>query len=230
MFNSLSEFYVSKQWRDFRAALILERTNPADGFIYDEVTHKPIVNAYDIVLHHIKPLTMENVNDFEISLNPANIQIVTHRTHNEIHKRFGYTMIRKVYYVYGAPCSGKTTFVNSVKGNSDLIYDMDSVWQCLTHTKYEKPGALKTNAFMLRDCILDMIKTRCGRWERAYVIEGGANKADRERRISTLGAEPIFIDTDKESCLMHLYGDADRQGVVEEWKGYIDDWFDSYEP
>lgn len=230
MFNSLAEFYRSDLWRNFRANLIIERTNKADGLIYDEVTHKPILKAYDIVLHHIKPLTMENVNDFEVSLNPANIQIVSHRTHNEIHKRFGYTMSRKVYYVYGAPCSGKTTFVNSVKGNSDLIFDMDSVWQCLTHSKYEKPNALKTNAFIVRDCILDMVKTRAGRWERAYVIEGGANKADRERRISVLGAEPIFIDTDKDTCLERLHSDADRQQVVAQWENYIDDWFDTFEP
>ena len=95
MFNSLSEFYNSKEWRAFRLRLIAERTNKEDGILYDEYSGKPLVNSYDIVLHHIQPLTMQNVNDFSISLNPANIQIVSHRSHNEIHKRFGFCAERK---------------------------------------------------------------------------------------------------------------------------------------
>ena len=89
MFTSLPQFYNSTEWRTFRAGLIQERVNPADGILYDEFNGQPIVNAYDIVLHHIKPLTMANVNDYSVSLNPANIMIVSQRSHNEIHKRFG---------------------------------------------------------------------------------------------------------------------------------------------
>ena len=152
MFISLAEFYTSQIWRKFRENLIIERINKSDGLLYDEFSGKPILNTYDIVLHHIQPLTMQNVNDYTISLNPDNIQIVTHKSHNEIHKRFGYCTQRKVYYVYGAPCSGKNTFVNSSKGNSDLIVDIDNVWECITGgDRYEKPIALKTNAFIAYD-------------------------------------------------------------------------------
>lgn len=230
MFTSLPQFYNSTEWRAFRQMLIAERTNKADGILYDEYSGKPLVNAYDIVLHHITPLTMQNVNDFSISLNPANIQIVSHRSHNEIHKRFGFCAERKVYYVYGAPCSGKTTFVNSIKGNSDIVVDMDNIWQCITGgARYEKPLALKTNAFILRDCLLDMIKTRAGKWERAFVIEGGAIAAERCRKIAALGAEPIYIDTDKESCLIRLANDETRTDAQKlEWQKYIEQWFDDY--
>ena len=131
MFTSLPHFYNSDIWRTFRLQLIHERTNE-NGDLLSEYSGKPIVKAYDIVLHHKTPLTMANVNDFNISLNADNIMIVTQKEHNEIHARFGYVAQRKVYYVYGAPCSGKTTFVNSVKGNSDLIVDMDNIWQCIT--------------------------------------------------------------------------------------------------
>lgn len=229
-FNSLAEFYNSKEWRSFRAGLIHERVNPADGVLYCQHSGKPLINAYDIVAHHIKPLTMANVNDFSISLNPENILLVSQQAHNEIHSRFGYTAQRKVYYVYGAPCSGKTTFVNNIKGNSDLIVDMDNIWQCITNgERYDKPNALKTNAFALRDCLLDMVKTRAGKWERAFIITGGAVKSERERQIALYGAEPIYIGTDRETCLKRLYGDCERsESQKKEWEKYIDRWFNDY--
>lgn len=228
MFSSLSAFYNSEQWRKFRAGLIQERTSKKDGILYDEYNGQPLLKAFDIVLHHKQPLTMQNVNDFSISLNPENIIIVSQRSHNEIHARFGYVAQRKVYLVYGAPCSGKNTFVNSIKGNSDIVVDIDLIWQCITGgEEYKKPAALKTNAFQLRDCLIDMIKTRAGKWERAFVITGGARKGERLRLIEALGAEPIFISEDKETCLKRLANDRKRD--FKEWSAFIDRWFEDYQ-
>ena len=230
-FTSLSQFYTSDEWRGFRASLLSERVNPNDGILYDEHNGKPLLNSYDIVAHHKIPLTMQNVNDYSISLNPKNIMLVSHRSHNEIHARYGFAMLKKVYYVYGAPCSGKTTFVRESKGNSDLVLDIDLIWQAVTGgALYEKPDALNAAVFALRDTLLDIVKTRMGKWERAWVIEGGANKADRERRINALGAEDIFIQCDKETCLQRLASDNTRELVREQWRGYIDDWFNRYQP
>lgn len=230
MFTSLAQFYNSDIWRSFRAQLIDERTNKSDGILYCEFSGKPLIKAYDIVAHHKIPLTMQNVNDFSVSLNPENIMLVSQKSHNEIHGRFGYVAQRKVYYVYGAPCSGKTTFVSRIKGNSDLVVDMDNIWQCITGgERYEKPNALKSNAFAVRDCLLDAVKTRSGKWERAFVIEGGARKSDRERKIALLGAEPIYIDTDKQTCLERLASDEKRTETQKiEWTKYINTWFEDF--
>ena len=227
MFKSLSEFYTSDLWRDFRAYLIHERTSN-DGFVHDEHNGEPIRQSYDIIAHHKQELTLQNVNDVSIALNPDNIILVSHRTHNEHHARFGYAQGKKVYYVYGAPCSTKSTYVENNKGNSDLIVDIDNVWQALTGKRYYKPDALKTNAFDLYRHLLDMAKTRQGRWQRAYIITGGASKGQREREINELGAEPIFIDTDKETCLMNLHNAHDRDITL--WTKYIEDWFAKYQP
>lgn len=230
-FTSLSQFYTSDEWRGFRASLLSERVNLNDGILYDEHNGKPLLNSYDIVAHHKIPLTMQNVNDYSISLNPENIMLVSHRSHNEIHARYGFAMLKKVYYVYGAPCSGKTTFVRESKGNSDLVLDIDLIWQAVTGgALYEKPDALKAAVFAMRDTLLDIVKTRTGKWERAWVIEGGALKSDRERRISALGAEDIFIQCDKETCLQRLASDNTRELVMEQWRRYIDDWFNRYQP
>lgn len=228
MFESLSAFYNSDTWRDFRAVLIQERTNPEDGILRDEITGEKLLKPYDIVAHHKTPLTMQNVNDYAVSLNPENILLISQSTHNREHARFGYTAQRKVYLVYGAPCSGKNTFVNGIKGNSDIVVDMDLIWHCITGgEEYKKPNALKTNAFIVRDCLLDMVKTRAGKWERAFIITGGARKGERERQIQALGAEPIFIDETCETCLARLASDEKRD--KKEWTKYIEEWFSNYQ-
>lgn len=229
MFDTLSQFYNSDIWRGFRKVLIDERTGD-DGVLYDEYNGEPIVKAYDIVLHHKVPLTIENVNDYNVSLNPDNVMIVSQKSHNEIHARFGFMAQRKVYYVYGAPCAGKTSFVRSIKGNSDLVVDKDDIWQCLTGGKrYNKPKALNTNVFTVWDCLIDMVRTRTGKWERAFVIEGGARQSDRARMINLLGAEPMFINTDKETCLLRLKADSERSEPQKaEWEKYIERWFEEF--
>lgn len=229
-FQSLPQFYQSNEWRSFRVAEIAARMH-ADGVLYCEHCGKPILQSYDIILHHKQPLTMQNVNDYSISLNPENISIVHAKCHNELHSRFGYCTQRKVYLVYGSPCGGKTTFVDSIKGNSDIVVDMDLIWQCITgREKYFKPNALKTNAFMVRDCLLDMVKTRAGKWEKAYVLTGGALKGERERLATSLGAEYIHIDTPREVCLERLASDPQRTPEQkQEWITYIDKWWNEYQ-
>lgn len=229
MFKSFEQFYNSKLWRDFRQQLIDERTNKADGILYCQHSGKPLLHNYEIVAHHIKPLTLQNINDYAISLNPENILLVSHTAHNEIHARFGYCAQRKVYIVHGAPCSGKSSFVDRIKGNSDLIVDIDNIWEAVTGKRYYKPNALKANVFAMRDTLLETVRTRAGNWERCFVIEGLPYKAERERRTAVYGAELIHIDTDRETCLQRLQRDDSRREYEAEWRKYIDDYFLRYQ-
>lgn len=233
-FKSLAQFYTSSEWRKFRQIVIAERINPKDGILYDEYSGQPILKSYDIILHHKIELTMQNVNDRSISLNPENIMIVSMKSHNEIHNRWGGRIKayqRKVYYVYGAPCSGKSSFVRENMQVGDLVLDIDRLWSALSgQPEYIKPNELKPIVFNARNAILDGIKTRAGNWQTAWVIEGGALIGDRMRRIETLGAESIFINTDKEACFKRLASDESRQRVQAQWIEYIERWFDDYQP
>lgn len=230
-FPSLSQFYQSDEWRGLRAALLVERTNKKDGILYCEECGEPIVNLYECIGHHKKELTMRNVNDYSVSLNPDNIMLVHLKCHNMIHARFGFMAQKKVYYVWGCPCSGKSSFVRENKGNSDLIVDIDLIWQAVTGGDlYEKPDALKAAVFGMRDKLFDIVRTRSGNWQRAWVVDGGALKGERERRMAALGAEDIFIDCDKETALMRLASDEKRINVQEQWTNYIDRWFEMYQP
>lgn len=228
-FTSLAQFYNSQEWRQLRLLLIAERTNKEDGILYCEHSGKPLLNSFDIVAHHVKPLTLQNVNDFSISLNPDNIKLVSQRAHNEIHARFGYCAQRKVYIVHGAPCSGKSSFVDSIKGNSDMVVDIDNLWEAVTGKRYYKPNALKPAVFAMRDALLETVKTRAGNWERCFIVEGLPFKAERERKTAAFGAELIYIDTDKETCLQRLQADEKRKEYAAEWRGYIEDYFIRYQ-
>lgn len=177
---------------------------------------------------------MQNVNDPAISLNPENIMIVSHKSHNEIHNRFGGRIKpyqKKVYYVYGAPCSGKTSYVLDNMQKGDLICDIDRIWTAISgQPEYIKPNDIKPAVFSVWNALLDNVKTRAGSWETAWVIEGGALLGDRMRRIETLGAESIYIDTPYEECMKRLEKDKDRAFVIDEWKSYIETWFNQYQP
>ena len=224
---TLSNFYNSKEWHDFRQIVIHDRTRD-DGYIYDEVTGKPIIKSYDVILHHKEFLTEDNVNDYNISLNPDNIMIVSHRSHNYIHNKLGYIK-PEVYLVYGAPCSGKSTYVDSVLSAGDLLIDIDRIWESVSGLdRYIKPKRLNSVVFGIRDYLLDCILYKRGKWNNAYIVGGYPLISERERLCKRLGAREIFIDCSKEECLSRLEACSDRD--KEEWKQYIDEWFARYKP
>lgn len=227
--TKLQAFYKSTRWEKFVQGLRLERVD-ANGFIICEHCGKPIVKAYDCIGHHIEELTELNVDDVNVSLNPDNVMLVHFRCHNEIHKRFGYAerLIQNVYIVYGAPCSGKTAWVNSVAENEDIILDIDRLWGAIRADKcgqYDKPNAIKNNVFALRDCLLDMIRVRRGKWHNAYIIGGYPLQGERERLADSVGANKIiFIDTPKDVCLERAKLKTDG------WIDFVNDWFIKYTP
>lgn len=214
--------YTSKAWRDLLSVIKLQRVNE-EGQIICEHCGRPIVRAYDCIGHHSIVLDESNYMNASIALNPDLIQLVHHRCHNIIHNKLGYAH-RQVYLVYGAPLSGKTTWVNENMNEGDLIIDMDNIWQCVSGCdRYVKPNRLKQNVFAIRNQLIDMVKVRYGKWLNAYVIGGYPLISERERLIKSLGAREIFIDTDKEICLQRC---KDREG----WDQYVEEWFDRYAP
>lgn len=227
MYNTLSEFYTGDEWRDFRAVLIAQRTR-ADGFVYDEITGKPIVKAYDIILHHKIELTLENVNDVNITLNPENIQIVSFKTHNAIHNRFG-KWTRHIYLVYGCPLAGKKTYVQERAGIHDLVIDIDKIYSCISNNPpYIKSGRLYDNMRSVYDALLGDVKRKNGKWINAFIIGGFPFKGERERTATEYGAECIYIDCTEEEAQARLQAVQDGRDKVE-YSKYISTWFNRYQ-
>ena len=218
MFNNAQDLYHSKEWEKLIRVIKQERVDD-NGQIICEHCGQPIVKAYDIIAHHKVELNDENVNDIEIGLNPENIALVHHRCHNEIHNRFGRNT-RGVYLVYGAPLSGKSSWVRDNMSAGDLLIDIDNIWECVSGCKrYEKPKRLNAVVFKIRDDLLNACKYRLGHWVCCYIVGGYPLQAERERLCREMGAQEIYIESSREECLSRM---ADRP---KEWAAYIEDWF-----
>lgn len=215
---TLGTFYKSKQWEKFRATLITERTNE-QGDLICEHCGKPIVHRYDCIGHHKIPLTEANVNDFTISLNPDNIAFVHSGCHNKIHNKLG-SYTRHIYIVWGSPCSGKTSYVMENALKDDLIIDIDRIYGCIG---IERSNRLYPNVMAIYNQLIDMVRTRNGRWVNAWIMRTLPVPIERERLANLVGGELIHIDTPKEVCLERAGKDPERfKWVNQYWEKYID--------
>ena len=228
MYNSSAEFYRSRDWQDFRQNLMFERTNERGEIICAECGN-PIVKAYDCIAHHVQEITLDTLNDCRITLNPDNIELLHARCHNLRHARFGFCKFKKVFLVYGCPLAGKSTYVKSIMGMNDIKVDIDDIYYCVSsNPKYIKPNSISDVAFALRDSMLDIIKTRRGKWQTAYIIGGFPFKGERERTAAEYGAECIYIDCTQEEAIARLQATHDGRDV-KEWGRYINNWFNRYQ-
>ena len=219
-----SSFYKSDAWEKFRRIVINERMDD-EGAVHCAMCGKALLKKRDIQVDHIKELTDDNYTDTSISLNPENVQLLCIDCHNKKHDRFqggnSYTQRRrKVYIVWGAPCAGKSSYVDEVAGKNDIVVDMDRLWEAVTTSdRYDKPDRLKGIIFDIRNLLYDEIKHRTGRWENAYVITTAPLEGDRQRLKERIYAdELIHIDTDRKTCL--------ERAKTEEWREYINNYFD----
>lgn len=228
------KFYKSNEWKIFRENYILEKTTE-EGKIKCEECGKEITEPKERQLHHIHELTPLNIYDVNITMNADNILLLCQQCHNKKHNRYckgakPKKIEKGIYIVYGPPLSGKTTYVLENKGERDLVIDMDRLFEAVTLLdRYNKPDALKYNVLAIRNTLIDNIKTRYGNFESAWIVGGYADRYEREKLASDLGAELIFIEATKEECYEKLTSVEDkRKDEANDWILYINKWFDNF--
>lgn len=196
--KEIDAFYHSKAWRDLSYLLRLKSGKcQRCGRVAD---------MKQLHAHHKVSLTPSNVNDTTISLNPDNIEILCNSCHDEEHNRFGYTE-HHIYIIYGAPCSGKTTYALERMSNNDIIVDLDMIYEMLTgQDGHEHSDGLRFIAFKIRDTLYDIIKTRYGRFNDAYIVAGLPHRGEREALARRLGAELVHINTSEGECIKRAEG------------------------
>lgn len=215
---SLESFYSQTAWKKLRSYIIAERI-ARDGELLCDYCHGSIVAPYDAICHHVIPLNEMNVGNPEISLNPDNIQVVHHNCHNQIHGRVGNGR-RAVYLVWGAPKSGKSWYINSIRTRNDIVIDIAELYHALGSEVGSKKVA--PVVFRLRDELYDVVRTRYGRWDNAYIVGTYPVEMDRVRLMDTMRAEEVFIDTPMETCLERCRSEEERE--------YVREWFGETEP
>lgn len=219
-YNDLFSFYRSSEWQSLRTRVCLERTNE-NGDLICEHCGKPILRPYDAICHHKQELTEETVQDASIALNPDNIAVIHFKCHNAVHERYS-SYAKHVYIVWGSPCAGKREFVKQNAGPHDLIIDIDSIYEAVNLTR---SGRVYSNVMQIYNTLIDMVKTRNGKWINAWIIRTLPLAIDREMIVKQCnGGELIHIDTPKEICL----GVAKTRG--REWEKFVNDWWARYIP
>lgn len=193
---------------------------------------KKIFDINELRPHHIIELTLENINDVNITLNEKNIEVLCHDCHNAIHNRFGNAIGEKhVYLVCGSPFSGKTSYVETVATRNDLIVDLDKIHQsiCIC-TKYDKPNATKQLAFAIRSLLLNEIQTatQWRKWQNAYIIAMCPERYEREEFVNNYGAEIIQIKTPIEECIKRVNDTINNQAMRDVIIGWITNYWQRY--
>lgn len=221
-FTNRWEFYRSKEWASFRQVFLSERL-ARDGELICEHCGKVILHPYEAILHHKVELDDMNVFDVNVSLNPDNIMLVCPKSHNAIHERWGYvSRVQKIIVVWGSPCAGKSEYVMEGAGSKDLIIDMDRLYTAMT-TDQDR-GAVKGNVLSVYRSLIDMVRTRNGRWRTAWIVRTLPLNIDRENIIRELGGgELIHIDTPMDVCMETA---KERGG---DWPSWVEQYWSRYQ-
>ena len=222
-YHDLFSFYRSREWENLRRQITLERVN-AEGDLICERCKKVIIHPYDAVCHHVQELDESNVHDVMIALNPTNIQVVCHRCHNAIHDRWqGSGGTRHIYIVHGSPCAGKREYVEQSAGKYDLIVDIDRLYEAMSTG--QNRGMVKGNVLSVYRSLIDMVRTRNGKWKSVWIVRTLPYNIDRERLVKEVGGgELIHIDTDHDTCLMR----AKQRGG--DWVEWVEEYWSKFQP
>lgn len=80
------KFYSSKEWRNFRNYIITRDSNGSD-WCCDLAMNGHEIYGDKILIHHINPITIEDIYDGNISIlmDPENVICTMYNTHQAIH-------------------------------------------------------------------------------------------------------------------------------------------------
>lgn len=227
-----NSFYNSKKWRDCRNAYFNSKYGICElcGKPGEEVHHKVFLNS-------------ENIHDYNIAFNWDNLQLLCRGCHNAIHEK-AYDMYRaknrtnagvknglcfdedgniienkNVFIVWGAPASGKTTYVRENKGKYDLVVDLDYILSAISFINgKDRAEDYLPFGLEIRDLLYNLIAERKYYFEKAWIIATLPNKKKRLELQSKLKAELIHIDTSKDLCLKRARNDEDRRNKDLQYK------------
>lgn len=76
-------FYKSRAWQNVRS-LVMTKSNG----LCERCMEKGELKPADVV-HHVVPLTPDNMNDPEVSLNPEKLMALCHDCHTVLHQELG---------------------------------------------------------------------------------------------------------------------------------------------
>lgn len=239
-------FYNSKAWQSCRDSYISQRT-VVDGGMCEDCKEEPGEE-----LHHIKELTVANIDNSDITLNHDNLMWLCKDCHFKAHRKLivegfnrrkvktilndagyyfdddGNIKQLKTYIVWGSPASGKTTYVREHMQVGDLVVDLDLIKQAISMcNKSNTPDNLLPVATGVRDYIYSLIESSEVDCKNKWVIASLPSKKERLELAERLNANLIYIDAAYHECLKRVDEDTEREDKVF-WKYLVDKWWEQY--
>lgn len=134
----------------------------------------------------------------------------------------------KVYIVYGAPASGKSTYVKEHMKVGDLVVDFDLIKMAIALSdKAESIGKLYDVAEGIREYLYGLIERRTVICDTVWVIASLAKAEERNALVHRLGGTLIYIRASEQQCISRAIKDGTRKDKELQIK-IIRKWFDSY--
>ena len=135
-----------------------------------------------------------------------------------------------VFVVYGAPASGKTTYVKQHKKPGELVIDLDFIKHAISFEwKTEVQKNLLNIALAMRECAYNLVERREIECQNVWVVAGLPRREERMSLMERLNAEMIFICTSRDECIQRALQDDERLDK-EKQLAIINKYFDKFEP
>lgn len=117
-----------------------------------------------------------------------------------------------IHVVVGAPCSGKSTYVQEHRQKGDVVIDFDKLSQAFgSDDRHSAPDPIKAVTFKAREAAIAEV---CSGDYEAWIIH--TEPTDEQRKMyDAAGAEYIEMDTDMETCLERCETDKRPEGTEE---------------
>lgn len=202
-------FYKTEGWRLAREAVLAR-----DNFLCQRCKGQGIMTPANIV-HHIERL--EDVP--EKGLDVDNLMSVCGKCHNILHPEKGILQKgeRKIEVILGYPASGKSTYVESVYEQGDIVLDLDRIITAITYREHhDRKGNILPTVQIANDIFtstLVNIRSKGFSYGKLYVIR--SRLSDKEySALRAARAKFYWMDVDKKTCRKRLW-DSGRRDVIE---------------
>lgn len=129
----------------------------------------------------------------------------------------------RIVIVYGAPMSGKTTYVNEVMNHKDLMFDYGALSQALTNSQYQQSNASAHSLVMdMRNKMINYAKQETE--GTLYIITTFLSYSLQDKIGTHFNTQYKQMNTSLEECKRRLntsdrYGKQHVMQVIHEWFG-----------
>lgn len=208
-------------------------------------------------VHHKKALTPQNINDAQIVFGWDNLELLCRDCHimehekkknlrrgrpiGESEKRVRFDEegnpkpVDAVVIVWGAPFSGKATYIAEHMQHMDAIVDMDRILECFAGIQNMEDDAQRVADYLpftmaVRDAVYKLVKDGGKGIGTTWIAAGLPKRQDRElMRVRFPRARLVHIDEDVQTCMERAAIDEKRTDKAQAREA-ITKYFRDYEP